>query len=324
MTPDKFKSVTVLLGEPQRNLRLDFLNALRNFGFERVADVSGADGFEEVIARETPDIVIVDMALAQADTVKLLRRIRGGELGANPFVPMIVTAWSPTDVQVRQISQSGADDLLIKPIAPQSILDRVWAAAVARKPFVVTSDYIGPDRRKASERVPNDPRLIDVPNPLKAKVSGQPVPAISNMIEETQRRINEERLDRNAEKVSMLVTALLPSLKVDEELPDNVRPLVEQLHRVATEMGQRLKGSKFDHISALSQSMIKVAASIRDSDELAQKDIQLLQPLSMAILKGMRPNADEAALARDIANQVANFKRHSAGGAPAAVRPATT
>ena len=62
-----------------------------------------------------------------------------------------------------------------------------------RKPFVVTSDYIGPDRRTKSEGTRTENSSIDVPNTLEAKARCKPLGAnvLQEMIGEAMFEIND-------------------------------------------------------------------------------------------------------------------------------------
>src|SRR3546814_18089900 len=64
--------------------------------------------------------------------------------------------------------------LLVKPLSTRIILDRIETVALHRKPFVVTSDYIGPDRRTAVARRDSNVPLIEVPHPPREKMPGRP------------------------------------------------------------------------------------------------------------------------------------------------------
>ena len=68
---------------------------------------------------------------------KFIAAIRHSEIGANPFIPVIATTWDPTPELVRKIIDSGADDLVVKPISVGHLLERVQSLVYKRKPFVV-------------------------------------------------------------------------------------------------------------------------------------------------------------------------------------------
>lgn len=89
-------------------------------------------------------------------------------------MPVIVTTWEADQDLVEKVADCGADALLVKPFAPKQLIERIEFLANRRKKFVVTSGYVGPDRRKDQTRESPIP-LIDVPNTLRAKVQGESV-----------------------------------------------------------------------------------------------------------------------------------------------------
>ena len=117
----------------------------------------------------------MDALMDGGEATSLASRIRAGELGVNPFIGTIITVWQPSEAVIRRIVNCGTDDIIVKPLSPKQIMDRVNVVAFNRKPFVVTSEYIGPDRRsgrklkEGEEADPSDdvPR-IEVPNTLGA------------------------------------------------------------------------------------------------------------------------------------------------------------
>ncbi len=62
---------------------------------------------------------------------------------------------------------SGADDLLLRPFSTTLLGQRIEAHVERRKGFVITTEYVGPDRRKEPGGGAID--LFDPPNSLKMK-----------------------------------------------------------------------------------------------------------------------------------------------------------
>ena len=73
---------------------------------------------------------------------------------------------------VKKVIESGSDDLLPKPLSSGHLISRIEQLVQARKSFVVTSEYIGPDRRNTEERE-SEITLLQVPNSLRVKVTGR-------------------------------------------------------------------------------------------------------------------------------------------------------
>ena len=80
-------------------------------------------------------------------------------------------SYNSTPELVRKFIDSGADDLIPKPISASRMIERIKLLIKSRKSFVVTTDYVGPERRKPSDREDTLPG-VEVPNPLRAKATG--------------------------------------------------------------------------------------------------------------------------------------------------------
>ena len=55
------------------------------------------------------------------------------------------------DDNVKRAILADADDVLIKPVSPEKMMERVAQSATKRLPFIVTIDYVGPEPEAGSE-----------------------------------------------------------------------------------------------------------------------------------------------------------------------------
>ncbi|MDD9924421.1 MAG: response regulator, partial [Rhodospirillaceae bacterium] len=207
---DDGPAIEIYLGEEQLEIRRMLRSALRAIQLDILEDFETCEPLREAVEEGLPDLIIVDSDLAGGDACRLIRDIRNNELGKNPFVPVIVTTWRNTKERIRELIDIGADGLLIKPISNNAIQSHVNFIVNERKPFVVTSSYIGPDRRKDPKHTSDVP-LIEVPNTLKAKIDGEPIDssALRRQIASNTKQVNVERLRRNAFELSFLVELAL-------------------------------------------------------------------------------------------------------------------
>ena len=165
--PKTREQVEILFGEPQGGLRQAIRTALHREGYKRVVDFERIEGIRDSVRRGLPDVVILDARMEGdgQEVATFLKGMRFNRVGGNPFVNVIVTLWDPNQNLVRAMVDAGCDDMLAKPLSPGQIIDRMNVLATNRKPFVVTSEYIGPDRRKDVARGSEIPQ-IEVPNTL--------------------------------------------------------------------------------------------------------------------------------------------------------------
>lgn len=105
--------------------------------------------------------------------VSLVGQAREYALSADPFVPIIIMTWNAASELVNKVLNTGTDHLLMWPFSAQQLGGRVARLITARRPFVETESYLGPDRRDpAQQRTRSD--TVEVPNALRAKVENLP------------------------------------------------------------------------------------------------------------------------------------------------------
>ena len=94
----------------------------------------------QAMVREPPNLIITDLRMPGMSGLALLRAIRSPKMDPLCFVPVIVVTAHATQGVVEEAMNAGAHLLLVKPVAPQSMLERInWIINDYRR-FV-----IGPD-----------------------------------------------------------------------------------------------------------------------------------------------------------------------------------
>lgn len=301
--------VEIYLGDEQGEIRRLLRSALRDLRLHINEDYVECDPLREAVQDGNPDLIIVDAELAGGDACGLVRAIRQDGLGANPFIAIIVTSWESSAERVRQLIDSGADGLLLKPVSISAIQNHINLIIHKRRPFIVTSSYIGPDRRNGPTRSSSVP-LIDVPNTLKVKVNGDSVDwgALHWQIADLVTEINAERLRRNAFELSFLIEMTLSSF--DSGLPDaKLLSNLVRLQSVATDTLERLAGSIYEQSTDLCGTLLRMLTSIIEGETRpALIDLQFLKPLTDAVLAGFNPDRSAAEMAREIIESISQYE----------------
>ncbi|MEQ8735903.1 MAG: cyclic nucleotide-binding domain-containing protein [Rhodospirillaceae bacterium] len=173
MAPTKVEmlsNVTVLIGDTKAARASTLADGLREFGFgETIIALS----YKETIAKL--EAGGVDVAIL-ADTLggnvfKLIRGVRHMLVGKNPFMTLFC-ALAPEHVDGAKLAlRAGVDSILIQPVPAKEVTDRVRKVGRGHTTYVVTSEYIGPDRRAADRT--SAIRRFNVPQTLQAKLRGQ-------------------------------------------------------------------------------------------------------------------------------------------------------
>ena len=205
-----FKSIRLIIGEPVEDIRFGLRSALTAAGFEQIEDTSRISTIRESIMNNGVDLLVCDMHLSDGDIDNLIHQIRHQEVGNNPFVTIITLIPTADEPMIKKVINSGTDDILVMPISPENLMKRVVHLIHKRKPFVVTTDYIGPNRRErhrpGTQKIPQ----IEVPNPLKVMVEDKPDwNKLQTEIEATAKLLNEQKIERHAYQIVYLLPLVL-------------------------------------------------------------------------------------------------------------------
>lgn len=312
MTDLKLNDVNLVLVDHRSQVRNSLRMALNDAGLKNNNIKDGADlqTISEALQVATPpDILICDTGLKGGDVFRMLSAIRHNEIGNNPFIAIIAISWDPTAKLVDQFAGSGADYLVAAPFSPQQIIDRIRAIVYNRTPFVVTSDYIGPDRRDPGRGA--ELPLIEVPNSLRAKVLGEYNFRLMNQaIEQTLGTINECKMDRHALTLAENAATLAYDYTIKDHAVDPRR--VEALSRACSDLRRRAFRAKMNHVAELCEALQNVIQFVRTTppDSLA-KEIELMKQLSFAIRGAVDLREEGSTVIHDIASSI-----NARGGKP--------
>jgi len=121
MTTPPHRRPSVLLVEDEQSIAQPFVRALERSGFDATLAPSGAEGVE-LAARLEPDVVLLDLALPDADGRDICRELR-----RTSDVPIIMLTASGTLTDRVVGLELGADDYIVKPFATAEVVARIRA-----------------------------------------------------------------------------------------------------------------------------------------------------------------------------------------------------
>ncbi|MCK5165757.1 MAG: response regulator [Rhodospirillaceae bacterium] len=291
------EEIDVIIVDSDRISRQTIRNILSDHGIKHITMASNMRDMIAVLDVNSPDLLIVDHEMPDGDLSDFVHKLRHYETKYNPFLPIIATAWSPTHDTVRDIIQSGVDHIVSKPLSAGQLMQRIKVLALARKPFIVTSQYIGPERRKKDDERPSEATPVNVPNTLniKATGSGEINPAtLQAEVDACIKQVNIQKLERNAQQVSFLVDRIIPGLAMGGPDETTARSL-DRLLYVSEDIARRMGGTPYAHVSELCNTMIDVTKRIIDAGDFpTPKDVELLKPVARSIQAGFDEKGEDA------------------------------
>lgn len=301
----RFDNVDLMLVDPDVNVRDSLRSVLHHNGFRKLSASASWSDIRSRLDNSPPDLLITEVDLSDGDVCALIRELRHQDVGTNPFLPIIALTREPTPDMVKRVINSGADFLLGKPVSADQLTSRIRLLVESRKPFVVTSNYVGPDRRRSNDRASNVP-LVEVPNVLKARMTGtHPTAGTLRMVNNIASQLNLMKLERLGFQIAYLIDRIVPALEGGMPADAQAADYILQLVTITEETARRCVGTQVEHVGELCQSLLKVAGGIANQKAApASRDVRLLQPLSDAIRRGLSEMGEAAEIARRISQEV--------------------
>lgn len=306
MNPSQFDNIRVVLAEPKAELRKALKQCLHDHGFRSVLDTGNLSQVANAVGEGNVDLLIADTSLPEGDFNTYVSELRHGKHGYNPFLVSITLVSNPSRASVQAAIDSGTDHVLAKPFQPAAMIGHVLDLTHGRKRFVVTTDYIGPDRRSGRRPDAMEIPQIDVPNALRQRMTGQMSEGVLRRhVDAAKGRINEQKVVRHAFQIGWLLERLLPEIHLVDK-SDECKAHMKRLGMVAEDMSQRIKSTRYAHVASMCMTLKSmVDAAAKDFDE---HDIRMLQKIAELIAAAFDPEREEQG-----AEYVRNLSARSSG-----------
>ena len=108
MKPENLENAVVYLADAKAEFRRLMQDPLRGYSFREVRAFPGHGEFKNALPARLPlDLIIVDTDLPDGDVFETIARMRNGNIGYNPFVPVIVLAWNTEGAVIGNAIDSG-------------------------------------------------------------------------------------------------------------------------------------------------------------------------------------------------------------------------
>ena len=143
-----FDQLRFVIVDDNAHMRRILRTMLRAFGSREIYEAEeGASGLEAVEAYQ-PDILITDIKMPIFDGIELTRMIRNPDGFSQAYLPIIVLSAYSEKPQVVAARDAGATDFICKPVSASTLYARIQNIVEHPRPYIRTSTYFGPDRRR--------------------------------------------------------------------------------------------------------------------------------------------------------------------------------
>jgi len=252
---------------------------VRNFTITKSVDETRTH-----LEKDNFDIMISDAYLMDEGTAPIVSDLRQGNLGKDPFMPIIALTWEPTIEILQELGSAGIDQMLTLPISANKISLSLRTLIERRKLFVVTSRYIGPDRHKAdhpdSQQVPR----IKVPNALRYRVTGNDDGISPDDVLQT---VRDQRIERYAYRIVYTIGKIAG--RISDKNAGTMKTWLTDLHTTTVELTNRITGTRYQQHHVLCATLLEVAERNLDNDSPDSSEVETLQQLALSVQVGFTP-----------------------------------
>ncbi len=286
------RDVRAVIYEPDRDLRSAVRGMMNEIGFVEILDTDRPNRVQEAIESAEVDLALFDVNGGTGTMSSLVRDMRHNKIGPNPFPVVLGVTVDADQKSINTAVNAGFDGLTLKPLDLKNLRKRLEYFLRARKPFVITADYVGPDRRQESRPGETSAPLLVAPNPARLIADGIPRDIMMSHIKKATAQLNERKLQRDISGACWAAEQINKALAAEDL--DKVSALIQQVKTLAHEIDARLAHTVFSHVRDLCDSLLKVSARLEAAgNEPSGKDVALLVNVSQAIKHGCDTDADD-------------------------------
>jgi hypothetical protein len=276
----KLSDATALIYDPIRGNMLMTRAVLHGIGFRKIEGVTTRRELQRRLKDIEVAVLFIESTDQTRDIVDMLQAQRLGELGINPFIPIIATLWAGQADLVADLMNCGCDDVLLRPFSAIQALDRIKSLVLARKGFVVTSDYVGPDRGKVSANG-MAPATFDPPNTLRDRVFSLNIDPVeqSDILAAARRRVDQDRLAKLARRIAMAAEVTIQAQGRGDANSGFVVDLLES----SAELVRAAKRLKQEDVQDIATVLENVVARTASPGPERVENAQLTRQLALAL-----------------------------------------
>ncbi len=281
-----FSQVSVVLFNSTPGMRRTLRDAFASLRIRRIKDCRDLVVTRDAVINIEPDILFLDLDNNHDAVCALINDIRHSNVGANPFMVIMLVTWDSDEPTIAEAMRAGADDIVSMPVSINVLKARIENMTRNRKQFIVTSDYVGPERRtheRARASSADDIGTIVVPNSLRHKVAGDTKAAAhADVIEDANRLVSQHLLHRMMTELSQQATDLEAQVKQQDhfDIPDQTLGQMSDLLGAIT---NHIDTKGYDNLKVLAESMNQVMTTILATSDPSANMFEILKLHGQAI-----------------------------------------
>lgn len=140
--------MNVLLADSDACLAQAVIHNLRAMGFGNITHVKTSADAVRTIRSQAISFLITEWDMKGTNGVELVRYLRRSPDSPNRALPIIMLTGRGELSDVQAARDVGITEFVVKPFSAQTLFNRIEQMVDSPRSFVVTSEYVGPERRR--------------------------------------------------------------------------------------------------------------------------------------------------------------------------------
>ena len=161
--PKEFRGHNALIVDDAKPMRLLIRSMLFQFGFAQIFEADdGLDALEQ-LDEISVDVIICDWMMEPMDGLNFVKALRSHSEARIKSLPLLMLTAVANENKVKLARDAGITEYLVKPVKTGALSKRLHSMLTTPRPFIITKDYTGPDRRRrdTEHHYPEGRRLSD-------------------------------------------------------------------------------------------------------------------------------------------------------------------
>ncbi len=143
-----FSGMSVLILDDSDNMCSILARLLRSFGFEDFCFANGGADALQLLQKRRVDLAVVDWHMEGLNGIEFSRHVRARKTSPDPYLPIILLTAFTELAQIKVAQDVGVNEILTKPVSPDALYGRLTSVVRKPRPYIETTKYFGPDRRR--------------------------------------------------------------------------------------------------------------------------------------------------------------------------------
>ena len=151
---EEFRGHNALIVDDAKPMRQLIRSMLIQFGFAQIFEADdGLDALEQ-LDKISVDVIICDWMMEPMDGLNFVKALRSHSEPRVKSLPLLMLTAVANENKVKLARDSGITEYLLKPVKTGTLSRRLHSMLSTPRPFIITKDYIGPDRRRRDTEHP--------------------------------------------------------------------------------------------------------------------------------------------------------------------------